>query len=181
MSEQTAQRRHYLEHFDRLSQQSNFPPDYFEIICELAGWCQWLFDKLEKMVELPDQELREQTQLLGPRLDFYLYADPLELRQRLEEKRWSAPGIKKFLETLAEAQTELRLRFQARGLERIEAEPGRAFQPGIVNRKDGSAEPSPDPNLHDRICRLEAGDGGYRLAGQVLFPSRAVRFEHSPA
>jgi hypothetical protein len=171
-------RQHYLEHFDRLSQQT-FPPAIYEIICELAGWCQWLFDKLERIAELPQAELLEQVQLLGPRFDAYLYTPPERLRERLISNRWSAEGIDRFLATLAECQLELRERFRARGLERIEAEPGRIFEPGVIMRKDAESVATDDPNLHDRIARLDAGDAGYRCGDQVIFPSRAVRYLQS--
>ena len=168
-------RQFYLDYFDKLSQQE-FPPDTYELICELTGWCQWLLDKLYGIVDLPENALTEQVQLLGPRLDYFLYTSPADFKNQLIQRSWPSDEATLFIETLQYCQKDLQSRLKARQLERIEVEPGRAFTPGVVNRKEAVVEPTRDPNLHDRIARLDPGDGGYTMRGKVLFPSRAVRY-----
>lgn len=166
---------------ERLGRQA--APELREALDEVAAWITWLETKREVLFELSDSDLVDRLLVWYRNLDYYISADPTEdpsfavLGDGVVQVD---PQVLHVLEKrLQVRQQEYRGFLRNHGIERIEAAPGEAFTPGVVERSNRSAEPTDDPNLHDRVYRVEPGEGGYRNHDRILSYSLARRYEYT--
>lgn len=130
------------------------------------------------MQGLKGDDLVEKLSFWQDRLDFYLWADPAE--EILAVGSQSKPVLR-FVDRLRAEQQQLRQFLLEQGIERIDAQPGSEFIPGLIEHSNKPPEPTTNPALHDRVFQIEPGDGGYRVRGRVVTYSLARRYEFHPS
>jgi hypothetical protein len=148
----------------------------------LLDWVTWLADKPSTLRSLTDEELVEKLRLWRARLDLYLWADPWESLSP-HFSQGAVPTLSEAVRSwivsqLENEQNRVREFLKSKEIERIDAAPGTLFVPGMIERSSRPPEITHEARLHDRVFRVEPGEGGYRYRGQVIAQSLARRYEY---
>lgn len=148
----------------------------------MLAWLVWLTEKKTVLEGLQGSELIDKLRFWQGPLDYYLWANPEEeiLLTFKPSPQALEPLNNYFLADLKARQQRLQQFLAEQGIKRIEAVPGSPFVPGVVERSSKPPQPTSDPALHDRVYRVEPGEGGYRFQGHVLMYSLARRYEYRP-
>lgn len=95
------------------------------------------------------------------------------------EPTWGSGHFEAVSALLDRAQRDSIERLRKLGLRRISPTAGSSFQTGRVLDSGEAGVLTRNPDWHQRVAGVEPGCGGYELAGQVLCPTRARRYEYS--
>lgn len=160
-------------------------PRMVEAIEAAREWIDWLDERTPALRQMNEDELRDKLRTWHRWLDYHLWLGVFEEDSPLFDAWCSFVDSSVDRDELARLGREIETRqrharsvLSARNVERIEATTGSAYLSGVVERSDHEPVPCELPELDDRVYRIKAGEGGYRLEGRVLIPTRAIRYRY---